>query len=602
MKMDLRPHPRRALVLQMTAALVLTNGCTTPGDGVQQDTDVGPETGDTGTTDDPSGPCVRIEQADIESDLELEAGCYVVETLLGIEGSTLSLKPGVQITFDTNAGLMVGQNAILSAIGSASDPVVMTADSETPGSWSGVQFVGSTSSANRLQHVELAFAGGSGPAGGGAAITLTAGSRLHVSHSVIRDTSGFAIAAADTSELTLDTTVIEGNARALSLDANTVHGIAADNTFEANDENTAIVTGGRVLRDTTWEAIGIPFHPESHLRVEAVLTLQPAVTIAMAQQAALEVLEAGQLNAMGTESLPVTFTGQQTEVGYWKGVSVASKSSNNVLDHCMIEYGGGDRWTGAGDSAAMVYLRGDSKLTVRNSTLRHSAHYALQAERTADLSGFEGNAIVSNARTLFVEPNSGGAIASDNVFEENGEQKVRVVHGNTDRVETEQTWQALSIPWLITERFYVAAPWTIEAGATLEFAQDRPVVIEEGGTIIAVGTPNEPVVFTGVEPLAGYWQGIEVETLSAANRLEHAVVEYAGSSGWVGGTDREAAIYVDGNSGGASLALADVVIRHSAGNGILLLPQDAMVSCSNVTFEAITKELVAGTGASSGCF
>jgi hypothetical protein len=602
MNMDPHPHPsRRTLVQQLIVAVVLANGCNVPDDEPHQDTDMHPGTGETGTTGGPSGPCEIIEQADVDIDLELQGGCYEVATLLSIEGSTLSMQPGVQITFAENSGLMIGQGGVLSVIGSADDPVVMEGESGVPGGWSGLRFLGSASSANRLEHVELAFAGAFGGAGGGAAVTLSSGSRLHVSASTIRDTAGFAITATDTSELTLETTTIEGNVRALSLDANTVDGVAADNAFEANDQNVAVVTGGRVGSDVTWQAIGIPLHPESHLRIEAVLTLQPGVTIAMAQQAQIDVLASGQLNAVGTQDTAVTFTAQQAEVGYWKGISVESKSSNNVFDHCIVEYGGGDQWTGAGDSAGMVYLKADSKLTVRNSTLRHSGHYALQAERTADLSGFEGNTIASNVRTLMVEPESGGSIAVDNVFEDNGEQKVRVVHGNNDRITTDQTWRALSVPWLVVDRFRVAAAWTIEAGTTMEFAQGRQVIIDhEGGSITAVGTADHPIVFTGVEPLAGYWQGIEVESLSAANQLEHAVVAYAGSDGWVGGTDREAAIYVDGGNGGGSLTLSDVVIRESAGNGILLL-DDSTVTCNGVTFEAIAKELVAGMGASTGC-
>lgn len=590
----------RTLTLPLTTALLLAGGCIQVEDTSQdtdgQDTDIG-TTGTGGTeTDGPMGPCELIEQSDVDVDLDLEAGCYEVETLLSVQGTTLSMQPGVEITFASGSGLAIGQNGVLQAIGTAEEPILMQGQTAMPGEWSGLAFVGSPSSNNRLEYVTVMHAGGSS-FGNAGAITLSGGSRLQVSASVLADNAGVAVSAADTSQVSLDSTTVEGNEAALRLAAGTVEGVAADNTFDANDSNVAVVTGGSVQADATWHAIGIPFHPESHLQIEAALTLEPGVSIAMAQEARINVRVEGQLNAMGTEAAPVTFTGQQAEVGYWAGLSVASKSSNNVLDGCLVEYGGGDNWTGNGDSAGMVYLEADSKLTVRNSVLRNSVHYAVRAERGADLGGFEGNHIENNARTVIVEPDQGRSIAPDNVFENNAEQKVRVVFGNTDRIETAQTWSALAVPWLVMDRFYVEAPWTIEAGTTIEFAQDASAIVRNGGTITAVGTADATIVFTGAEGLAGFWKGLEVATLSADNQLEHAVVEYAGADGWTGGTDREAAFYV---SAGGVLSLSETVIRESAGNGILLAT-DGSVTCSSVTFEGIAKDLVAGTGVATGC-
>ena len=84
--------------------------------------------------------------------------------------------------------------------------------------------------------------------------------------------------------------------------------------------------------------------------------------------------------------------------------------------------------------------------------------------------------------------------------------------------------------------------------------------------------------------MAGYWKGIEVSSGSPDNLLEHAIIEYAGSSGWYGGADREAAIHI--NTEGL-LELDAATIRDSAGNGVL---NRGMITCSGVIFESIAKD------------
>ena len=73
------------------------------------------------------------------------------------------------------------------------------------------------------------------------------------------------------------------------------------------------------------------------------------------------------------------------------------------------------------------------------------------------------------------------------------------------------------------------------------------------------------------------------------------MIEFAGSSGWYGGTDREAAVYVASDG---LLALDNVTIRDSAGNGIL---NTGTMSCTGTTYSAIAKQPYLAEGGTGAC-
>ena len=67
-------------------------------------------------------------------------GRYTVE-----EGATLTIEPGVRIVAlynDQVPYILVKQGAKIEAIGTASSPIIMTSEQETPGSWGGIHICG----------------------------------------------------------------------------------------------------------------------------------------------------------------------------------------------------------------------------------------------------------------------------------------------------------------------------------------------------------------------------------------------------------------------------------------------------------------------------
>lgn len=83
-------------------------------------------------------------------------------------GAKLTLHPGVHIYFDRGTGLNVWDDAVLSAVGTMQQPVVLTGVEESPGSWNGVSVMNAGLNLNNL-HLSW---GGSAEAGNSAGIHI----------------------------------------------------------------------------------------------------------------------------------------------------------------------------------------------------------------------------------------------------------------------------------------------------------------------------------------------------------------------------------------------------------------------------------------------
>ena len=104
-----------------------------------------------------------------------------------------------------------------------------------------------------------------------------------------------------------------------------------------------------------------------------------------------------------------------------------------------------------------------------------------------------------------------------------------------------------------------AATLTIEPGVRLVFAAGKQLQIEKDGVLIARGTADQPITFTGSIAAAGYWDGLEITSI-AESVLEHTIIEYGGGSSFNSSNL--------GISFGGKLALTDSIIRHSGSHGI----------------------------------
>ncbi len=104
-------------------------------------------------------------------------------------------------------------------------------------------------------------------------------------------------------------------------------------------------------------------------------------------------------------------------------------------------------------------------------------------------------------------------------------------------VSQDTLWDCTVAPYQVMSEFNVsaAATLTIAPGVTVEFGEDGSLVIgaeDEHGSLSAVGTADEPILFTSsaAVPAAGDWKAIVIHSGANSATIEHAIIEYGGAS------------------------------------------------------------------------
>ncbi len=92
---------------------------------------------------------------------------------------------------------------------------------------------------------------------------------------------------------------------------------------------------------------------------------------------------------------------------------------------------------------------------------------------------------------------------------------------------------AVSGPWHVTGSVLVPAGVTlsIEPGTTLFFASGAGITVQQGGRLVAEGTPYQQVRLTAVPGTAAAWNGVNFSHTLRDNRLRYVDIEYADALG-----------------------------------------------------------------------
>jgi len=112
---------------------------------------------------------------------------------------------------------------------------------------------------------------------------------------------------------------------------------------------------------------------------------------------------------------------------------------------------------------------------------------------------------------------------------------------------------------------------TIKAGTTLVFSNSAR--LEVYGALKAVGTPAQPILFTGETKSAGYWQNITFNSLDSRNELDNVIIEYAG------GNQYGALV----TWGAAKLKISNTIIRENKLYGFNFSEETEITKFDNVT-------------------
>ncbi len=351
---------------------------------------------------------------ELRSELNLDpASCpsYRVTGDLSIEdGGKLVAPAGTTLVFDQDAGIYVSGHGALVAEGSAANPVVMKGASPIFGYWKGIVFDDANSFDNKLVHVEIRDAAGEDLWDNGAfktfraAVVLEGSSRLLMKFAKVWKNAGAAVFVDDGVDLYHDfsqNTLTANQGYPLLIYASRVEQLKADNDFTGNGSGRDFVrvagSYGEVVSGT-WRRLNVPYRVFGDVTVAdgETLTIEAGSVLVFEQDARLTVSgDTGALTAVGTASEPIRFTGVAAHPGYWCGLYFNdTHSTDNRLEHVVVEYGGGDASACVGTYSnyfgnVLVDSSGSAStqyLYLHDSEISNSRHYGIvvASETTTD--------------------------------------------------------------------------------------------------------------------------------------------------------------------------------------------------------------------------
>lgn len=268
------------------------------------------------------------------------------------------------------------------------------------------------------------------------------------------------------------------------------------------------------------------------MRISADIIIEPGVVIEFEQNAGIDVddfnIANASLSAVGTAEKPIVFRGVKKEAGYWRGIMFDSNSPMNNLTHVRIEDGGGQAFNSNGDRGGVIVYSG-AQLKMNNSKVTNSQTYGFNAVYTNTNSvTLNNNTFTENDGPAYVCPNILDALNGTNSFKGNTDDYIRV-YTNAAYINKPSTWHKADVKYRTNGGFDVGGGLlTIQPGVKIEFAQESKLKIGETGGLKAVGTAEEPIIFSGISKVPKGWKGIYLHSKHAENEIAFAEIEYSG--------------------------------------------------------------------------
>jgi len=260
------------------------------------------------------------------------------------------------------------------------------------------------------------------------------------------------------------------------------------------------------------------------------IIIEPGVKIQFATDAGFSVSDTGSIQALGLANDQVVFTGENQSPGSWRGLYIDSNDTNNKIEYATIEYAGGEAFNSNGDKGAVI-VWSDTRLTMRNTTITNSETFGFNASYGGDQLVLSDNTITNCNVPMLVLPNYVDGIVGGN-YTGNGTNAIYVANGF---ITIDASMRDLGVPYHVLARLVVSAgggKLTINPGVVLKFGLNGSLEVPEGASgskpsLIAVGTAQEPIIFSSINTVLGAWKGIYFDTPSPLNEIGFATIEYA---------------------------------------------------------------------------
>ncbi len=337
---------------------------------------------------------------DIGTSLKLKSGMSI--------SANLVVSPNVTMLMGQEAEVLVKDDGSFNLVGTADERISLLGTNETEGFWKGIQF-DSKNSANVFDFVTISHAGGdtwNGADDSSGAIYLEPESKLVMTNSEISMSGGFALTARDDGDIAgFAANTIKDNLLALNLHPGQLGSLAGTTVYENNMEPFISVPAGTIKVNTLFKKQMTPFRIIEKVKLTADLQIEPGAVFEFGENGSIRIEADGSMNAEGTEADKIIFTGADETAGFWQGLEYESTSSQNILKHVEISFGGSDQWTGVMDSEANIFLDG-ARVAISDSKIGDSAGYAIYTSGDSEIAGCTNVDFSGNTKGEIFDPTS----------------------------------------------------------------------------------------------------------------------------------------------------------------------------------------------------
>ncbi|AHM62179.1 PKD domain-containing protein [Flammeovirgaceae bacterium 311] len=489
--------------------------------------------------------------------------------------STLTIEPGVIIEFEDGRKMNIDNSGVIKAIGTENNRIVFTGKEKTKGYWKGIEMSASESEDNEFSYVDIAYAGNTVHITGyKAGLSLRNSSVVKIKNTVISHSAGYGMVVPSGKLIEFSQNTFSNNtAAAMFITSDLIGKLDAETQFAGSNGRDGVeVDGGSIDYETEqlWPALkdGSKFFIMNDVYIYSGVKVQEGAVLEFALNKGIRVDGAdAYLIAKGTADKKVVFSGIEKEKGAWRGIEFnVTTNTKNQLDYVDVSYAGGV--VHISGYRAGISSRNSATYTITNSTISNTLGYGI-AIGGGSFEQFANNTFSNNTGAAMIIPaNVIGKLDKASRFKDgNAKEGIEIYSSNVD-FTTEQLWPAFTdgSKYFIMDRVYIYSGVKIEEGAVLEFATDKSLYVDGADAyLMARGTANKKIIFTGMEKAKGFWKGIEFNvTQSIKNEFDHCEISYGGSSNHISGFKSNVSL-----RNNASIKMYNTKVSDSNGWGIV---------------------------------
>lgn len=278
------------------------------------------------------------------------------------------------------------------------------------------------------------------------------------------------------------------------------------------------------------------------------LTIEPGTVIEFTEAGRIAIHRyyddhSGAIVAKGTVEKPVIFRGTKAEKGHWRGLFIGTENNTNELDHVIIRDAGKESYTYGGQAGLVLGNAGYGygKVKITNSQFLNNRKYGLEVTQhqnvTEDYLIVKNNIFEDNEAPIYAAIYNLHLLDPSNDFTGNDRDEIDVEGSANSTYYTyvDGTWHNHEIPYVFSSSVYIRSKITIAPGTVLKMPSTARIKIEAiyplVGGLMAKGTAEKPIVFTGIESIPNFWNGIDFNSAYPGNEISHALIEYTGVVG-----------------------------------------------------------------------